>query len=80
MSAYRDISNALLSLPPVKAGWERAVIIGCSARHSINVARAMVDASPDPDTIDGYIVRPTAEFDGWEIMDVDPAGRWRRAA
>lgn len=77
MSALDDINRVLKRLPPVKEGWERAILVGINARQSIATDIALDRASPGlHEQIAGIAVLNTREFDGWEIRDCDPDGCW----
>lgn len=77
MSAWDDIWAALQKAPALPAGWERAVLVGQSARRSIHVSASLgLISDEEQDQIGEVPLRNTLEFDGWVIRDIDPAGVW----
>lgn len=80
MSALHHISDALKRLPAVREGWDRAILVGISAERSIMSALSSEDRKKGlPEKINGVLVISTLEFDGWEIRDIDPKGKWHDA-
>lgn len=75
MTALGDIIDTLKALPPVIGSRERVVLIGISARRSLDLS-VLAGEIGKLDTIGGFFVRDTIEFEGWAIRDVDVAGQW----
>jgi hypothetical protein len=79
VSAVDDIRKYLPRLAPVPALHERVILIGVSARRSINAAVAHGHENENVHkSICGYAVMDTTEegVKGWVVRDIGPAGRW----
>jgi hypothetical protein len=76
VSALDEIMAALKAAKPLPGpDWERAVLVGISAQRSIN-ADVVRNGDEPMEEIDGVMVLTTLEFDGWEIRQIGPEGRW----
>jgi hypothetical protein len=82
MSALDDITARLAQLKKPKRGAERTILVGISAQRSILCAldANRLGLAGLPETLNGFLVMTTNEFDGWEIRDCLASGRWVDAA
>lgn len=80
MSALGDIQKALGTMPPPAQGQSRFVIVGASAKRSLDVTAEgkHYDKIGTASGSENYPIIETDQFDGWEI--VDRASDWRAAA
>lgn len=80
MSALDDIRTALKALPPPPNGSDRFVVLGISARRSIEADLLLNEDGLEIEAAVGLFVRETIDFDGWDILECDAAGRFKSVA